>query len=77
MNHKATEIHRHILRTLRVILEIIFSKFPDIVLIMGLMRFRMMVMMITMVMMIMRVMQAMKMRMIMEMILVVLYPHAK
>ena len=58
-----------------MILEIIFSKFPDTVLIMGLMRFRVMVMMIMMVMMMM--MQAMKMRMIMETILVVLYPPAK
>ena len=53
-----------------------FSKFPDIVLIMGLMRFRMMVMMILMVMWLMVVMQAMRMRMMTD-IQVVLNPCAK
>ena len=71
MNLKATEIHRHLLRTLKLILEIIFS---GRYLMMGLMRFRMMVMM--MVMWLMVVMQAMRMRMMTD-IQVVLNPCAK
>ena len=73
MNLKATEIHRHLLKTFKLILEIIFS---SSYLVMGLMRFRIMVMMILMVMWLMVVMQAMRMRMMTD-IQVVLNPCAK